>query len=66
MLEAAGGAVEAVVQPRPGRTVDETELREAVAARVAPGVVPARVTVLEALPRTFSGKTNRLALARPR
>lgn len=57
------GAVEAFVEPRDGATTDPDGFTAFVAERVGTGLRPRRTTLLEAMPRTFSGKANRLLLA---
>jgi long-chain acyl-CoA synthetase len=51
-----GERVHAVVQPKPGTTLDLDELRAFVDARVAPYKRPREYEVREELPRTESGK----------
>jgi acyl-CoA synthetase (AMP-forming)/AMP-acid ligase II len=58
-----GQAVHAHVSPRPGVTLDPAALRAWCAARLESHMVPARVIVHDALPRTANGKVDRRALA---
>lgn len=58
------GRVEGFVELRQGKQASVQEMQEYVSSRVAPGLVPARTTILEKMPRTFSGKADRLSLAR--
>jgi acyl-CoA synthetase (AMP-forming)/AMP-acid ligase II len=57
------GDVEAFVELRASRGIDPDKLSEFVAARVPKGLRPRSVTILEQMPRTFSGKANRVKLA---
>jgi len=58
-----GQAVCAFVVARPGPAPTLEELRSACAGRLAPYKLPRRLVVLDALPRTTSGKLRRRALA---
>jgi acyl-coenzyme A synthetase/AMP-(fatty) acid ligase len=58
------GAVEAFVELRAGARADAGELAERAGADVAAGLRPRRVAVLEKMPRSFSGKADRLGLSR--
>ncbi|WP_280365356.1 non-ribosomal peptide synthetase [Nocardia wallacei] len=63
---AAGGtSLVSYVLPAPGRVLDPAALREAVAGVLPPVMVPASVTVLDALPLTPVGKLDRAALPEP-
>ena len=64
VVEGSDGTVEAFVELLPGRQATADTLQEAAARRVVPGLVPARTTVLEGMPRTFSGKADRLKRCR--
>lgn len=55
-------AIHAFVELLEGE-VDSAELVEFVAARIPPTLRPQSITVVEAMPRTFSGKADRMALA---
>ncbi|GIF69934.1 hypothetical protein Ais01nite_79690 [Asanoa ishikariensis] len=55
----------AYVTPAPGQTVDIGALRLAAARRLPDYMVPATVTVLDALPLTANGKVDRGALPAP-
>ena len=61
--ERLGEEVAAAVVARPGRAVDEGELRRSVAARLAPFKVPRRVAFLAKLPTGATGKVQRVGLA---
>ncbi|MGH9211586.1 MAG: class I adenylate-forming enzyme family protein [Acidimicrobiales bacterium] len=60
--EIDGHAVEAVVAPRPGATITEAEVRRHCRARLENYMVPRRVEVRDALPKTESGKIRRASL----
>ena len=56
-------AVVAFVELRDDRRVSEDELASFASAKVPEGLRPVATTVLDRMPRTFSGKANRLRLA---
>jgi acyl carrier protein len=58
-------ALAGYVVPRDGARVDAAALREELARRLPPYLVPSTLTVLDALPRTPSGKLDRRALPEP-
>ncbi|MFJ2868433.1 AMP-binding protein [Kitasatospora sp. NPDC087314] len=58
-----GEDVAVAVVPRPGAEVIERELREFAAARLADFKVPSRVFVVDDVPRSATGKVQRLRLA---
>jgi amino acid adenylation domain-containing protein len=62
---ARGQALAGYVVPRDGARVDAAVLRERLAERLPPYLVPSTVTVLDALPRMPSGKLDRRALPEP-
>jgi amino acid adenylation domain-containing protein len=73
-LCALGGASEAVVVPSADgdsltafvlatQNVTSRRLREELASRVPAAMVPSRIVLLEAFPRSINGKTDRAALA---
>jgi acyl-CoA synthetase (AMP-forming)/AMP-acid ligase II len=57
-----GEIVIAVVEPRPGQSVDDTELRAFARNRIAGYKCPKAFYVVSALPRTSSGKVKRAEL----
>jgi len=57
------GEVAAFIELREGRTASADELASFAAAKVPDGLRPVQTEILEAMPRTFSGKANRLSLA---
>jgi O-succinylbenzoic acid--CoA ligase len=57
-----GEAVTALVVPRPGAEVEEGQLREHCAERLAAFKVPKAFELVEELPRTESGKVRRVDL----
>ncbi len=58
-----GEEVAAAVVLRKGAAVEETELRQFAAARLAPFKVPRRIVFVEQVPRTATGKPRRGVLA---
>jgi len=58
-----GEDVGAAVVLRPGTCVSESELRQFAAAHLAPFKVPRRIVLIDAIPRTSTGKPRRGALA---
>ncbi|QBI54648.1 non-ribosomal peptide synthetase [Streptomonospora litoralis] len=58
-------ALSAYATPLPGCTLLVRELRDHLAARLPSAMVPAAVTVLEAMPTLPNGKTDRTALPAP-
>lgn len=58
-----GEDVAVAIVPRPGATVVEREIREFVAARLADFKVPSRVFVVDDVPKSPTGKVQRLRLA---
>ena len=57
-----GERVIAFVVPRPGAALDAAAIAAHCAARLAPYACPAEIRILDALPMTAAGKTDRLAL----
>ncbi|HEU4882690.1 MAG TPA: amino acid adenylation domain-containing protein [Longimicrobium sp.] len=62
---ARGQSLAGYVVPRDGARVDGAAIRERLAERLPPYLVPSTLTVLDALPRTPSGKLDRRALPEP-
>ena len=58
-----GKAVVALVVPRDGLAVNESEVRRHVARRLPRYMVPWQVRVVEDLPRTSTGKVDRQTVA---
>jgi fatty-acyl-CoA synthase len=54
----------ACLVPAPGTRLDEAALRAHLTGRVAPWWIPERVWLLPAIPRTATGKINKVALRR--
>lgn len=64
-VERSGGTVlKAYLELREGARIESAGIRDGLRAWLPAYMVPARITVLEALPRTQSGKIDRLTLAR--
>jgi acyl-coenzyme A synthetase/AMP-(fatty) acid ligase len=63
VVECMDGEVEAFVELLPKRTVDAESLGSSASAKLSEGLRPRRTTILESMPRTFSGKANRLLLS---
>ena len=55
----------AYVVPQPGQNVVESDLREFLASKLPPYLVPARILTVSALPLTANGKIDRKALPEP-
>jgi acyl-CoA synthetase (AMP-forming)/AMP-acid ligase II len=55
-------AVVAFIVPRPGQAITPNAVRRFVAARLPRYMVPSAVEILEAFPRTSTGKVDRRAL----
>jgi hypothetical protein len=51
------------VELHEGRGTSVDELGSFAAGKVAEGLRPAATTILEGMPRTFSGKANRMLLS---
>ncbi|MFI5476961.1 AMP-binding protein [Streptomyces cacaoi] len=64
-VDAPGGTrtIALFAVPAPGATVDPDALRSALARRLPEAVVPSRIVLCEALPRTSTGKIDRRTLA---
>ena len=60
--EVWGEAVKAVVVPRPGRSLQEREVIDFVKGRLAGFKAPKSVEIVDALPRTGSGKISKKVL----
>jgi long-chain acyl-CoA synthetase len=60
--EIDGHAIEAIVAPRPGASLTESDVRRHCRARLENYMVPRRVELRDALPKTESGKIRRASL----
>jgi amino acid adenylation domain-containing protein len=58
-----GKAIVAFVVPREGQAVTESDLRRHVGRRLPRYMVPARISLVQELPRTSTGKVDRQVLA---
>lgn len=56
------GRIEAFVELLPGRDASSDRIAEFAAAKIAPRLRPERTTVLQTMPRSFSGKADRRRL----
>lgn len=63
VVECADGEVEAFVELLPNRTVDAESLGLSASGKLPERLRPRSTTNLEKMPRTFSGKANRLLLS---
>ncbi len=63
VVESASGEIAGFAELKEGQTAASEELQEFIAGNVAAGLVPIETRILSRMPRTFSGKANRLALA---
>jgi amino acid adenylation domain-containing protein len=64
--DARGASLQAVVQPRPGATIDEHAVRTYLSERLPVHAVPAEVDVVSRLTADNRGKTDRSAQLAPR
>ena len=60
---AADGEIVAFVEVRPGRKTTADELASFAVAKVPEGLAPVATSVLDRMPRTFSGKADRALLS---
>jgi len=63
VVEGGQGDVEAFVELRHDATASAAELEEFAMTMAPPGLSPRRTTILDEMPRTFSGKADRALLA---
>jgi acyl-coenzyme A synthetase/AMP-(fatty) acid ligase len=63
IVEGASGDIGAFVELKAGRATSSDEIEIFATRRVAPGLAPRATTLLEKMPRTFSGKADRRALS---
>ena len=61
--EKHGARLHAFVQLKPGTELTEAGLRAACRERLEPYKVPRSFSIVDALPRTMTGKTDKRALA---
>jgi acyl-CoA synthetase (AMP-forming)/AMP-acid ligase II len=61
--EKHGARLHAFVQLKPGTAMNDSELRTAVRGSLEPYKIPRSFAIIEALPRTPTGKTDKKALA---
>jgi long-chain acyl-CoA synthetase len=61
--EKHGARLHAFVQLKPGTAMNDAELRTAVRGSLEPYKIPRSFAIIEALPRTPTGKTDKKALA---
>jgi long-chain acyl-CoA synthetase len=64
VVQCRDGMVEAFVELLPGGDATEEDLATFAAERLPGGLRPRRTNVLDKMPRTFSGKANRLLLSK--
>jgi long-chain acyl-CoA synthetase len=60
---ASDGEIHGFVELRSSHAASEEELSDCVGERVVQGLRPKRTTVVESMPRTFSGKADRMRLS---
>lgn len=63
VVQNSDGEVEAFLELRPGHSATGAEVESHAIARVPAGLAPRRTTVLQRMPRTFSGKADRRSLS---
>ncbi|MCB9109148.1 MAG: AMP-binding protein, partial [Anaerolineales bacterium] len=59
----SNGVVGGFVELKAGQTTPAEQLQQFVAARVPAGLLPQKTIILDKMPRTFSGKADRLTLS---
>ena len=59
----SGGEIEVFVELLPGHSATAEEVESRAIAQAPVGLAPVQTTVLERMPRTFSGKADRRSLA---
>jgi acyl-coenzyme A synthetase/AMP-(fatty) acid ligase len=64
VVQTDDGGIEAFVERRRSASTDAAGFNDFITEHVEPGLRPRRTSLLEVMPRTFSGKANRLILAR--
>lgn len=63
VVEGESGDIGAFVEQQRGSLPSAGEMEKLAVARVAPGLAPSKTTVLDKMPRTFSGKADRRTLS---
>lgn len=63
IVESRNGDVEAFVELQKGRSTTAADIEEEVLSRLPSELAPSQTTILEDMPRTFSGKADRAGLA---
>jgi len=62
-VEGNSGLIEGFVECRLGQEVTAEKLQQFVTEIVTDGLIPSKTTIINKMPRTFSGKADRLTLA---
>jgi long-chain acyl-CoA synthetase len=63
VVEGQSGEIGAFIEQQSGSTTSSREIEKSAVAKVPPGLAPAKTTVLDKMPRTFSGKADRRTLS---
>lgn len=63
VVQNSDAEIEVFLELQPGHSTTGPEVESHVIGRVPPGLAPRRTTVLERMPRTFSGKADRRGLS---
>jgi long-chain acyl-CoA synthetase len=63
LVESKSGDIHAFVELQKGRTATAADIEALATSQLPPDLAPCRTTILENMPRTFSGKADRAGLA---
>ncbi len=63
IVESRGGDIGAFVELQKGGTATAADIEKQATSQTPPDLVPRQTTILESMPRTFSGKADRAGLA---
>jgi len=63
IVENRSGDIHAFVELQKGRSATAADIEASVTSELPPNLIPSRTTIVENMPRTFSGKADRAGLA---